>query len=122
LETALKRDAKAGDVEALSVFIGKTLDSKEVDAVLMTAIRDGAYNVVSFMIKYLKANVNAKNKHGVTALMLASANGNSEIVKALLEEGADVDKTSGLGFTALAIAEEAGHDEVVTILKGKSAM
>ena len=36
------------------------------------------------------ANVNAKDKNGQTALMLASQNGYTEIVEYLAEHGADV--------------------------------
>ena len=49
------------------------------------------------------ADVNAKNKNGATALILAADKGNAEIVSFLIDKGADVNAKDGNG-TALMLA------------------
>ena len=51
-----------------------------------------------------------------TPLILASTNGMTAIVKALLKRNVAVDKVDGDGWTALKRASNEGHEEVVTLL------
>ncbi|MCK5644078.1 MAG: ankyrin repeat domain-containing protein, partial [Gammaproteobacteria bacterium] len=63
------------------------------------------------------ADVNVRNKYGVTPLMMASQNGHVEVVKLLLAAKANVnavDKTDGV--TPLLIASVKGHTEIVKLL------
>ena len=66
------------------------------------------------------ADVNAKqyiqNCQGVTALLKAAAGGYTEIVKILLENGADVYAKTGAGNTALMKARQRGHEAVVRLI------
>jgi hypothetical protein len=62
------------------------------------------------------AHVNARNKHGMTALMRAAFHGHVRMVRALLEHGADPNLTRNDRFTALALAAFFGHTEIVRIL------
>jgi hypothetical protein len=61
-------------------------------------------------------DVNARNEHGMTALMRAAHNGHERTVRALLEHGADPNLTRNDRFTALALAAFFGHTETVRIL------
>src|ERR687890_275734 len=61
-------------------------------------------------------DVNARNQHGMTALMHAARNGHERVVRALLEHGADPNITRNDRFTALALAAFFGHTETVRIL------
>lgn len=60
---------------------------------------------------------------GVTALMRASQEGHSGIVRILLEKGANPNakiRSEGcLGFTALMFAAQNGHDDIVRMLQDK---
>ena len=56
-----------------------------------------------------------------TPLILASTNGMTAIVKALLKRNVAVDKTDGDGWTALKRASNEGHEEVVALLLKASA-
>ena len=61
-------------------------------------------------------DINARNEHGMTALMRAAHNGHELMVRALLENGADPNITRNDRFTALALAAFFGHTETVRIL------
>jgi hypothetical protein len=61
-------------------------------------------------------DVNARNEHGMTALMRAANQGHATIVRALLERGADPNVARNDKFTALALAAFFGHTETVRIL------
>ena len=61
-------------------------------------------------------NVNARNQHGMTALMRAAYHGHHRMVRALLDHGADPNLTRNDKFTALALAAFFGHTETVRIL------
>ncbi|HEX7335228.1 MAG TPA: ankyrin repeat domain-containing protein [Pyrinomonadaceae bacterium] len=61
-------------------------------------------------------DVNARNEHGMTALMRAAHYGHERVVRALLEHGADPNVTRNDRFTALALAAFFGHTETVRIL------
>ena len=52
-----------------------------------------------------------------TALHAASADGHSEVVRALLEAGAAVDALTNAGETPLQLARSRGHHGCVTVLE-----
>jgi len=63
-------------------------------------------------------NVNTQNNSGSTALMIASINGYSKIVKLLLEkEGIDVNIQNKYGSTALTEAYRHDRTEIVELLE-----
>lgn len=61
-------------------------------------------------------DVNARNKHGMTALMRAAHQGHEPMVRALLKHGADPNLTRNDKFTALALAAFFGHTGTVRTL------
>ncbi len=61
-------------------------------------------------------NIDARNRHGMTALMRAAYHGHEQMVRALLERGADPNVMRNDRFTALALAAFFGHTETVRIL------
>jgi ankyrin repeat protein len=63
------------------------------------------------------ADVNAKDASGGTALMQASANGNTEAVTLLLAKGAEVGIRTATGVTALSLAEQYNRRQIVELLK-----
>jgi uncharacterized protein len=58
------------------------------------------------------ADVDARDRHGQTALMLAAHAGHREVVEALVARGARLDVTAKFGLSALMLAIVAGHPEV----------
>jgi len=61
-------------------------------------------------------DINARNEHGVTALMRAAQYGHVKMVRALLDRGADANIKRNDKFTALALAAFFGHTEIVRVL------
>ncbi len=67
------------------------------------------------------ANVNAKNKDGMTALMWAAEKGVMPMVRGLLKKCADMNATDPHGMTALMYAAEKGFLDIVSELLAKGA-
>ena len=63
-----------------------------------------------------RVDINARNKHGMTALMRAAYHGHERMVRALLQHGADPNLSRNDKFTALALAAFFGHTGTVRIL------
>src|SRR5687768_16462498 len=68
-----------------------------------------------------RADINARNEHGMTALMRAAYHGRIQMVRVLLEHGADPNLTRNDNFTALSLAAFFGHSEIVEMLIGRGA-
>ncbi len=82
----LLRVAESGDVDELSRLLPRVID------------------------------INARNRHGMTALMKAAFCGHEPVVRVLLEHGADPNLMRNDSFTALALAAFFGHGEIVKTL------
>jgi ankyrin repeat protein len=61
--------------------------------------------------------VDAENKNGMTALMIAANRGNIEIVQALLAKGANVNKTDFTGRDAAGWAAESHRPAVLQAIR-----
>jgi ankyrin repeat protein len=62
------------------------------------------------------ADVNARNRYGQTALMLAAHHGHLQVAEALVEAGADLNVTAKYSLTALMLAIVAGHVAVARFI------
>lgn len=62
------------------------------------------------------ADVNAKDRYGQSALMLAAHRGHLEAVATLLRQGANPDMTAKYGLSALMLAIVGGHEAVARAL------
>ena len=93
---------------------------------LQEGAENGSVVAVKSMLK-LGVDVNSKDSDGWTALMIASEEGNTEVVKVLLKYEADVNLRAtgpgrydwfcepvGTGQTALGIAKFANQQDIVT--------
>uniref|UniRef100_UPI0037E73765 KN motif and ankyrin repeat domain-containing protein 3 n=1 Tax=Semicossyphus pulcher TaxID=241346 RepID=UPI0037E73765 len=88
-------------------------------AIMLAALSTVKEEVDMAVVKKLfgQGNVNAKaSQAGQTALMLAVSHGRQEMVRALLECGADVNVQDDEGSTALMCASEHGRAEIVKLL------
>ncbi|WP_353275377.1 ankyrin repeat domain-containing protein [Wolbachia endosymbiont (group A) of Pipizella viduata] len=73
------------------------------------------------MVEEGKAQVNATDNSGNTPLHWAALNGEKDVVKALLGEGANVDAKDNRGWNPLHLAAENYHLEVMGILLSNGA-
>lgn len=84
----------------------------------------GTHETTKLLIESSKSPgdlINAQSKVGLTALMMAAQNGNADMVKQLLQTGADMEATTQDGHTALMIAIHAQRDRIVNILLSMGA-
>lgn len=82
----------------------------------MSTAQKGYYETIKLLLNYcpdINTNLlNAEDNNGFTALMLAARSGHPEIVKLLLERGANDDK----GKSAMLLATMRGHLDIVQLL------
>jgi ankyrin repeat protein len=61
-------------------------------------------------------DINGRDPHGQTALMLAARDGKQDIVNELISRGADLNVTAKFTLSALMLAVVAGHREIARTL------
>lgn len=74
------------------------------DILFIKACQDGQKGVVASFLKSGGIHVNRKDDDGLTALHYACRKGSKDIVKLLIENGAEVNSTSNIGSTPLHMA------------------
>lgn len=96
--TAVRRD----DGDTIITLLRRGFDPNTRDAEgqlgITLALKLDSLRVVQALLKSPKLQVNALNKSGESALMMAAIKGHQELVKTLIARDADVNKT---GWTAL---------------------
>ncbi|GFY38593.1 hypothetical protein TNIN_158211 [Trichonephila inaurata madagascariensis] len=78
--------------------------------------KKGNYQMLDNYISQYSKIINAKDKNGHTLLHWAASLGNQNVVKQLLDAGAEIDQISIKGNTPLHIAVSNGHKEIVESL------
>ena len=86
-----------------------------VTAELLRVAESGDVDELSRLLPRV-VDINARNRHGMTALMKAAFFGHEPVVRVLLEHGADPNLMRNDSFTALALAAFFGHGEIVKTL------
>jgi ankyrin repeat protein len=67
------------------------------------------------------ADINARDEHGQTALMVAARDGRTSVVRWLIERGADLNHTAKFHLSALMLAVINGRDVIVGLLADAGA-
>jgi ankyrin repeat protein len=77
---------------------------------------------INHLEKYLKlgADINGLALDGWTALTIAAREGKPNVVKWLLNNGADINLSEGGGNTPLFWAKESGNKELMTIIQTRN--
>jgi len=101
LEAGANAEAKAAS-DLTALFVASRADHLEVVDVLLSSDWCG--------------DLEARDKHGHTALYCAAMRGHASVVRRLLEAGADADVKAADGSTALLAASRGGHVDVVDAL------
>ena len=89
---------------------------------LMSAAESGYADIVKYLAEETSADVNARDIENWTALIWASINkGHPDVVKVLLEHGADVNAVNNDGAGALMLASKVGDVDIVKLLLASKA-
>jgi uncharacterized protein len=127
-ETVLMTAAKAGNAEVV-----RTLLTGGIEGVSLTELGDaraaaraaeaaGYAAPTNPAIATNYADVNARERwYGRTALMIAAAEGHSDVVELLIEAGSDLNLVDEEGSTALLLARGNGHLDVAARLAAANA-
>jgi len=133
--TALVHAVNRGDVEVVHALLQAGADASIADedgtTALMYALQEPSpYNregstelrveAARLLLKGKIGDVNAQNKNGETALMRAVDLGAIEVVKSVLERGANVNLSDVLGNTAAVRAYEKDQTAIQQLLKVKA--
>jgi uncharacterized protein len=113
---------KFDDVDGVKKMLAKGMDPNMTDnqgmPLIVIAAREKSEKVVNALIANPKTNIEITDKAGENAMMMASLNGDIEIVKALITKDAEVNKK---GWAPLHYAAANGNDEIVKLLLDHSA-
>ena len=90
-------------------------DDHEGGQALFSAVLNGRLQEVSELIE-TGLNIDARSRHGYTALMIAAAKGHGEIIDQLLNNGAKLTLVDSTGRNALQIAREAKSQHCIDSL------
>lgn len=122
--TALILAASNGHTAIVEFLSGKGADINAIDGAGMTALMHTAkrsFNETAAFLLNNGAKVNVQSrKKGMTALMLASGWGNEELVKLLLDKGANPAIHDNFGGTAASFAQKMRHTAIVSMLSDSS--
>ena len=90
------------------------IDSDQADLIISCAEGDLGTVVDQLMSGTIMPDV--QFIHGITPLMISSSCGHTDIVEALIQSGANVNKTDEFGYTALDYAEQGKQDTTHVLL------
>lgn len=87
-----------------------------LDNMLLTACKNGQKGVVQAFLKKGGLQLDKRDAQGATPLHYASAKGSRDIVKLLLDAGADASIADNQSRTALHLACQAGNKDIIRLL------
>jgi ankyrin repeat protein len=109
-------------VKVVSSLLSRGFDPNTVnlkaEPALLNALNVGALTSAEVLVRHPKINLNVRNAHGETALMLACLKGHLALAKLLISKQADINQP---GWTPLHYAATGGHVELIQFLLEESA-
>jgi len=113
---------KIGDVKSVNALLYRGMDPNLVNetgqSALTLAVLQGQTDVALALIKAKGIEIDERNSHEETPLMLAALNGDEKVINALIALDAEVNKT---GWTPLHYAASKGQLKAIEILLDNSA-
>jgi ankyrin repeat protein len=83
---------------------------------LVLSVLNDDFKTVKLLVDH-KAQVNWRDWFNASALMYAASEGDLNIIKYLLERGADIHAKDKHGNTVLSAAKEGNHPEAIKLIK-----
>ncbi|CAH9063616.1 unnamed protein product [Cuscuta epithymum] len=114
-------DAIIGKHEAVIKLLmdnGATLSSGDVGQFACSAVEQADLDLLKNIMKY-GGDVTLLNSLGTTALHMAVSEENLEMVKFLVEHGADIEKPDVHGWSPRALAEYHGNEDIKEVFRSK---
>ncbi|KAM7512747.1 hypothetical protein LguiB_011622 [Lonicera macranthoides] len=95
---------------------GATISSGDVGKFACISAEQKKLELLKEILRY-GGDIMLPNGNGSTALHVAVCEGNTEMVKFLLDRGASVDKVDDHGWTPRDLADQQGHEDIKTIFQ-----
>ena len=115
---AIKND----EVKVISSLFVRGFDPDTVDLngepAILNTLRHGSLKSFELIAKQPKVNLNVRNSHGESALMLLCLKGDFDLAKMLIKREADINHP---GWTPLHYAATGGHTAIIQLLLDESA-
>lgn len=108
-------DLGQGDVMDIETLKQSTKPSSRKDVLLLRAILEGRYRAVKWLLRE-GADPNIRNVFGLPVLMTAIARQQADVVRLLLDAGADTQVQHG-GFTPLIYAQISQHEAIIRMIE-----
>ena len=110
------------EVKVVSNLLARGFDPNTVSlnaepAILLCLVHD-SLKTFEMIAKHPKTQLNVRNSHSETALMLVSLKGHTQLAKLLVSRQADINHP---GWTPLHYAATGGHVEIIQLLLDESA-
>ncbi|KAL6984857.1 RAC-alpha serine/threonine-protein kinase [Sarracenia purpurea var. burkii] len=104
--------ADHGPVVQLLADNGASLSASDVGQFACTAAEQNNLDLLQKIVRHGGDVTLPRSKGSTTALHVAVSEGNYEIVKFLLDQGADIDKPDNYGWTPRGLADQQGHEDI----------
>ena len=110
------------EVKVISNLFGRGFDPNTVnlqgEPAILNSLKLGSLKSFEFIAQHPKTNLNVRNSHGESALMLVCLKGELELAKMLIQRDADINHP---GWTSLHYAASGGHTAIIQLLLDQSA-
>jgi len=110
---AIKQDNPAAITELLRRGFDPDTPDPDGHHGLYLALREPSLKAAQALMAWPKTNIDKRNQHDETPLMMAALKGHAAAVRQLVERGADVNKP---GWAPLHYAATGGHVEIIAFL------
>lgn len=122
-QTLLELYVTNNNIDLVKKLIENGADSSIKDRngnnLLHIAAQNDAYNIISYLMSRNSMDLDARNENGQTLLELYVTNNKIDLVKELIENGADSSTSNSKGNNLLHIAARYGSSELINLLLKK---
>lgn len=119
-ETALLYAIENHNRDMVEKLIAKGVDPNikmtDGDSALLSSLDKDFLDITNLLLNYKKTNIDIQNNEGQTALILAIQQGNEDLVRKILEKGANPNIVDNKGNNALRMASDLGDVTIFNIL------